>query len=72
MSAAPLMTAKQAAERLATTEGTLATWRSSGRNAIPFIRVGRSVRYDPADLDAYLASQRFDGCTKRVAGAAAC
>lgn len=67
MSAAPLMTAKQAAERLATTEGTLATWRSSGHNPIPFIRVGRSVRYDPADLDAYVASKRFDGCTKRAA-----
>ena len=72
MTAAPLMTAKQTAERLATTEGTLATWRSSGRSPIPFTRVGRSVKYDPADVDAYLASQRVDGAVKRAAAASAC
>ena len=36
---------------------TLEIWRSSGRYRIPFIKVGRLVRYRRADLDNFLASR---------------
>ncbi len=35
---------------------TLANWRSQGRGP-RFIRVGRLIRYDIRDLEAYLASR---------------
>lgn len=34
--------------------GTLSVWRSTGRYAIPFVKIGRNVRYRRADLDAWL------------------
>lgn len=33
---------------------TLAVWRSTGRHDLPFVRVGRSIRYRRADLEAWL------------------
>lgn len=33
---------------------TLAVWRSTGRHALPFVKVGRRVRYRVADLQAWL------------------
>jgi len=38
--------------------GTLASWASTGRYAIPFFKIGRHVRYLRADLDAWLATRR--------------
>ena len=35
-------------------EGTLAVWRSTGRYALPYIKVGRLVRYRRADIEAWL------------------
>lgn len=35
---------------------TLARWRCEGP---PFIRAGRAILYDPADLSAWLAANRF-------------
>jgi excisionase family DNA binding protein len=39
---------------------TLAQWRSQKRG-IPYLKVGRAVRYDPADVQAYL-----EGCRVSV------
>ncbi len=39
---------------------TLAQWRSQKRG-IPYLKVGRVVRYDPADVQAYL-----EGCRVSV------
>ena len=52
-----LITAKVVAERLCITEGTLAKWRlyASGPR---FIRVGRRIAYDPADIAAWLNARR--------------
>ena len=36
---------------------TLAVWRSTKRYAIPYIKVGRSVRYRESDLMAWLESR---------------
>jgi len=44
--------------------GTLSVWRSTGRYKLPFIKVGRKVRYRRTDLDAWLASRtRANGAT---------
>lgn len=44
--------------------GTLSVWRSTGRYKLPFIKVGRNVRYRRSDLDAWLASRtRENGAT---------
>lgn len=60
-SAATLLTTEQAAEILGIEPTTLTTWRSTGRYAIPFVRVGRAVRYRRADLDAWLRSRTVNG-----------
>lgn len=33
---------------------TIVKWRSTGENNIPYIRIGRSIRYRPSDLIAYI------------------
>lgn len=45
---------QQLAELLQTTVQTLASWRSSGRYNLPFIKVGRKVLYRSEDVDAWL------------------
>jgi excisionase family DNA binding protein len=37
---------------------TLNKYRVTGKPSIPFIKVGRRVTYDSADLDAFLAAHR--------------
>jgi excisionase family DNA binding protein len=51
-----LMTAKQAAARLAISERTL--WQLTNDGELPAVRFGRIVRYDPADLRAFIAARR--------------
>jgi len=45
---------KAAADLLDVSPGTLSVWRSTGRYNLPFIKVGRKVRYRRADLLAWL------------------
>ena len=52
-----LLDARAAAAVLDVTAGTLSVWRSTGRYAIPFIKVGRNVRYRRADLTAWLETR---------------
>ncbi len=49
---------KTAAAQLDVTPGTLAAWRSTGRYNLPFVKVGRKVRYRQADLDTWLDKRR--------------
>jgi excisionase family DNA binding protein len=49
-----LLKPKEAATLLRTTVDTLAVWRCTGRHAIPFIKLGRSVLYRRSDLLAWL------------------
>ncbi len=57
----PLLTAEQAAEFLGTTTNTLGVWRCKRTVNIPYIKVGKSVRYRLADLERYLAQQTVGG-----------
>ena len=52
-----LLDARAAAAVLDVTAGTLSVWRSTGRYAIPFIKVGRNVRDRRADLTAWLETR---------------
>ncbi len=53
----PLFTSPEAAAYIGVTENTLSVWRCVGRYAIPFIKVGRLVRYRRSDLEAWLESR---------------
>lgn len=44
----------QAATLLCTPKNTLIKWRSTGENKIPYIKIGRNVRYRVSDLRAWL------------------
>lgn len=52
-----LLTTEQAADYLGVTPRTLEVWRCVKRHTIPYIKVGRLVKYRQADLDAWLASR---------------
>jgi len=39
---------------------TLAKARSTGHPAIPFIRIGKTIRYDPNAVDAWLDKNSFN------------
>jgi excisionase family DNA binding protein len=54
----------EAADFLNISPGTLSVWRSTGRYSIPFVKVGRRVRYRRSDLEAWLQSRtRSNGAT---------
>lgn len=52
-----LLTEHDASQRLGLSVRTLQKWRLQG-NGPRFLKLGHSVRYDPADLDEYVAQAR--------------
>lgn len=52
-----LLNTEQAATYLGVTMRTLEVWRCTKRHAIPYIKVGRLVKYRKTDLDTWLARQ---------------
>ena len=59
-----LLDERAAAALLDVAAGTLSVWRSTGRYGIPFVKVGRKVRYRRADLTAWLETRyRESGAT---------
>ena len=61
-----LLTTAEAAEYLGTTVGTMEVWRCVKRYALPYVRVGRLVRYRRADLEAWLASRTVSGAPENA------
>jgi hypothetical protein len=53
----PLLTAREAAEILATTEGRLSQLRFHGVGPA-YIKLGRSIRYRASDLESYIQAAR--------------
>ena len=49
----PLLTTEEAAELLGLSEQALKLHRMTGRG-VPFVRLGRSVRYNRRDIDDYV------------------
>lgn len=58
-SARRLVDEHEAAALLGLSVKTLRRWRWAGRE-LPFVKLGGSVRYDLADIDAYVAAGRHD------------
>ena len=52
-----LMTRGEAAAYLGVQPQTLASWAVTGRYGLPLVKVGRSVRYRVADLEAWLSAR---------------
>lgn len=60
-----LLDEKTTAEFLGVEPGTLSVWRSTGRYAVPFVKVGHLVRYRRSDLEIWLESRtRPSGATE--------
>ena len=57
----PLFTPKETACYIGVTEKTLAVWRCTRRYPIPFIKVGRLVKYRKSALDIFLDSRTHGG-----------
>ena len=55
---ADLLTPEQAAMVLGLSAKTLATWRSTGRHSLPFIRCGARIRYHRNDLAQWLQDRQ--------------
>ena len=55
-----LLTPPEVADLTGLSLDTLAQWRSQGRG-IPYLKIGRVVRYDPGDVQTYL-----EGCRVSV------
>lgn len=63
-SSAELLDDKAAAALLDVSPGTLSVWRSTGRYALPFLKIGRKVRYRRSALEAWMAARtRESGAT---------
>ncbi len=57
----PLLSRKEAAELLGTTEGTLAVWSCTKRYGLPFIKIGRLVKYKLSDLEDFIQRRTQSG-----------
>jgi excisionase family DNA binding protein len=51
-----LWTSRQTAKVLAISERKL--WELTNKGAIPCVRIGRAVRYDPADIRTWIDAQK--------------
>lgn len=51
-----LLTVREAARELRLAPATLTKWRARKQPQLPFVRLGRCVRYRRVDLDAYIAA----------------
>lgn len=49
-----LLNTEQAAQYLGVTPDTLAVWRCTKRYGIPFVKIGRLVKYKLSDLDNFI------------------
>lgn len=49
-----LLTRREAAAYLGVSEQTLAIWKCTGRYSLPYVKIGRLVKYRKSDLDAFI------------------
>jgi excisionase family DNA binding protein len=54
-----LLSRREAAAYLGIAENTLAIWKCQHRYDLPYVKVGRLVRYRKIDLDAFIAKRLF-------------
>jgi excisionase family DNA binding protein len=51
----PLLSKPEAAAYLSIAEQTISNWLATGRYKLPYVRVGRLIRFRKSDLDAFIA-----------------
>lgn len=51
-----MLSDREAAVYLGVSENTLPAWRCTKRVQIPYVKIGRAIRYRRADLDAFIAA----------------
>jgi predicted DNA-binding transcriptional regulator AlpA len=56
-----LLTDAQTTARLGLADGTLAVWRSRKRYPLPYVKLGRLVRYRARDVEDFLAARTHSG-----------
>lgn len=64
----PLLSTPEAAAYLGVTEGTISVWRCTRRYPIPYIKIGRLVKYRKSALDAFLAQRTVGALTIHEGG----
>lgn len=52
-----LLTETETAKQISVAPATLQQWRHHHRYSLPFVKVGRLVRYKQSDIDGWLASR---------------
>jgi excisionase family DNA binding protein len=52
-----LLTTKETAKVLGLSSRTLDVWRCTGKSHVPFVKIGRSVRYRMSDIESYIRNQ---------------
>ncbi len=57
-----LLTDEQVGQLVGVSPKTLASWRSSGRYGLPFLKIGSRVRYSRAAVLAWLQSRQRTAC----------
>ncbi|MXO71738.1 helix-turn-helix transcriptional regulator [Alteraurantiacibacter buctensis] len=62
----PLLDTKGASPLVGATPGTLENWRTQGVGP-KFIKCGRRVYYDPADIEAWKEANRFQSTSEAEA-----
>ncbi|MCP4537307.1 MAG: helix-turn-helix domain-containing protein [Chloroflexi bacterium] len=58
-----LIPPNEAADMLGIREATLATWRCTNRYGLPYIKIGRMIRYEAAELMKFINRQRITPTT---------
>ena len=57
LNTSPLLTPGEAAEILGVKVDTLTVWRSTKRYPLPFVRVGRSIKYKVEDVLSFIEAR---------------
>jgi len=70
-SAPDLLDEAAAARYLSVAPATLRVWRCTGRYALPFVKVGRLVRYREADLSRFIEARTHGVAAATVTAARA-
>ncbi|HZL28075.1 MAG TPA: helix-turn-helix domain-containing protein [Acidobacteriaceae bacterium] len=62
-----LLNTAQAAEVLGIAKQTMAIWRSTKPDYLPWVKVGSRVLYDRSDLEAFIAKRKRQSAARRMA-----
>jgi excisionase family DNA binding protein len=66
-----LLCTKEAADVLKISKVTMEIWRCTRRQNIPYIKIGRAVRYRRGDLENWINARRVTPCPAIADGGAA-